>query len=309
MSEVRVPATSANLGPGFDCLGLATGLYLRVRAQPAARDAFHYRGEGGAGFVPDTPDNLVHRGWRAAFVELDRRPPPVRFEVDNPIPLARGLGSSSAALVAGAALADAQLGGALGRDGVFQLTAALEGHPDNVAPAVFGGFTVSALGDDGRYHCAALPLPPRWKLLFGVPDFELSTARARTVLPDSYPRHDAVVTGARAALWPLAVAQDRPELLPVASRDVLHEPYREPLVPGLAQARAALRAAGAWAAYLSGAGPTVGVVCGEAARDACRGVLRDFVGAGGRVLEPPAGEGYLVRAPGPPSRRASGRRS
>lgn len=292
MVRVRVAATSANLGPGFDALGLALDLELEVRARPAERDALRYRGEG---TVPDTPHNLIHQGFRAAFHEVDREPPAVAFEAENPIPLARGLGSSSAALVAGAALADAMLRGELGRDGVFRLAARLEGHPDNVAPATYGGFTVSAADGQGGFASAPLPVPAGWRLLFGVPDFELPTAKARAVLPSSYPRADAVRTAGRAALWALAVATDRPELLRVASLDVLHEPYRAPLVPGLEVSRERLRAAGAYAAYLSGAGPTLGVVTDASRVDACRHILEEFCGVGGRVLDLRPGRGYRIQ--------------
>lgn len=153
--HVRVPATSANLGPGYDCLGLAVGLWLTVTATLAEEDRFDYRGEGS---LPDTPHNLSHQGFAAVYRELGLDVPKVALKVNNPVPLARGLGSSSAALVAGAACADALLGGRLGRDGVFQLCARLEGHPDNVAPAVFGGFTVSAW-QDGAWVSRSIPLP------------------------------------------------------------------------------------------------------------------------------------------------------
>ena len=289
--RVRVPATSANLGPGFDCLGLALDLHLEVGARASDRDRFAYRGEGR---LPDRPDGLVHVGFRAVFERLGRDAPTVALEAHNPIPLARGLGSSSAALVAGAALADAWTGGALGRDGVFQLTAELEGHPDNVAPAVYGGFTVSAPRLEGGYATSVLGVPPAWRLLFGVPDFELPTVEARAALPTTVHREDAIRTAARAALWALAVARDEPDLLRTASVDVLHEPYREPLVPGLREARTALRAAGAYAAFLSGAGPTVGVVTSEDTEAACRAVLESFVGRRGRVLALRTGPGYQV---------------
>jgi len=307
MLRLRVPATSANLGPGFDCLGLALDLWLEVTARPAERDRFVYLGDG---HVPDGPDNLVHEGLRRAFAALGRPPPAVAIEARNPIPLARGLGSSSAALVAGAALADAWSGGALGRDGVFQLTADLEGHPDNVAPAVYGGFTVSAARLEGGYATAMLEVPPRWRLLFGVPAYGLPTERARAALPAKVPREDAVRTASRAALWVLAVTHDRPELLRTASLDVLHEPYREHLVPGLGTARAALRAAGAHAAFLSGAGPTVGAVVDAAHEEACRTVLADYAGAQGRVLSLGAAGGYRVEdaaagGPAATARRAS----
>jgi homoserine kinase len=288
--RVRVPASSANLGPGFDCLGLALGLHLRVDAHVGHPDALHYQGEG---HVADDPDNLIHHGFRRAFEASGRTPPSVAFSARNAIPLARGLGSSSAALVAGAAAADAAMGGALGRDGVFALTAAIEGHPDNVGPAVYGGLTVAAerAGGDG-YDTAVLAVPPRWRLLFGVPAFELPTERARAALPEHVSRRDAVLTASRAALWALAVARDEPRLLRTASLDVLHEPYREALVPGLATARAALFEAGAHAAYLSGAGPTLAAIAPEGALVACRAVLERFAGDGGRVLELRAGDGY-----------------
>lgn len=289
--RLRVPATSANLGPGFDCLGLALSLWLEVEATPSASDHFRYHGEGK---LADTPHNLVHQGFRAAFEALGRQAPAVTFEARNAIPLARGLGSSSAALVAGIAAADALLGGVLGREGVFQLAARMEGHPDNVGPAVYGGFTASARRADGSYLCRMLAVPPGWHLLFGVPAFELLTSKARAVLPERYSRADAVYSSSRTALWALAIARDEPELLRVASQDVLHEPYREPLVPGLAECRQRLFEAGAYAAFLSGAGPSLGVVCSAELRPSCREVLERFVGEGGRVLELGAASGYRV---------------
>ncbi|MBW6456019.1 MAG: homoserine kinase [Trueperaceae bacterium] len=298
MLRVRVPATSANLGPGFDCLGLALDLWLDVGATPSDRDRFAYRGEGA---IADTPDNLVHEGFRRGMAALGRDAPPVALTVHNPIPLARGLGSSSAALVAGAALADAWSGGALTREGVFQLAAALEGHPDNVAPAVFGGFTVSAPRAEGGYATAVLALPPGWRLLFGVPDFDLPTEKARAALPTTVDRADAVRTAARSALWALAVARDEPELLRTASLDVLHEPYREALVPGLREVRGALREAGAHAAFLSGAGPSVAAVVGEATEAACRRVLDGFVGPRGRVLSLRSAGGYAAASAAAPA--------
>lgn len=289
MLTVRVPATSANLGPGFDCLGLALDLHLLVEAYLGERDALEYHGEGE---VPSDGNDLIHLGFREAYASLGERAPSVRFVARNPIPLTRGLGSSSAALVAGAAIADAASGGRLGRDGVFAVTASIEGHPDNVGPAVYGGLTVAAERSAGGYDTAVLAVPPSWRLLFGVPAFELPTERARAALPSHVSRRDAVLTASRAALWALAVARDEPRLLRTASLDVLHEPYREPLVQGLAAARTAVLEAGAYAAYLSGAGPTLAAVTPEHARPACRAALAAFAGDGGTVLELRAGGGY-----------------
>lgn len=320
--SVRVPATSANLGPGFDALGVAVSRYCRVEMSLSAENHFFYQGEGS---VPDTPANLVHEGFHSVFAALNKTPPAVTFAVNNAIPLARGLGSSSAALVAGAALADKYLGEPLGREGVFQLAARLEGHPDNVAPAVFGGFTVSAghypVGQDASgtadnaitdvitadnattdvtaadvtYVCEHLPFPDNWRLLFAVPAFELLTRESRAVLPEHYPRRDVVFTSSRTALWTLAVVRNKPELLRVASQDTIHEPYREPLIPNFARYRQALLEQGAAAVYLSGAGPTMAAVVTRAEIiDVCHAALADFVGDDGRVflLEPSLGYQY-----------------
>lgn len=298
MLRAQVPATSANLGPGFDSLGLAIDLYLDVTAEPSAHDEFVYLSTeptaGEPSNVPQGADNLIHAGFKAVFDHVGRTAPSVRLTARNPIPLARGLGSSSAALVAGAALADAWLDEPLGRDGVFRLTAALEGHPDNVGPAVYGRFTVAAADEMGVFTAATLPLPDSWKLLFGVPAFELPTVAARAALPTSVVVADAVLTSSRSALWVAAVALDAPELLRTASLDVLHQPYRAALVPGLSAALVSLRSAGAYAAFLSGAGPTLGALMGPDQLAECRSVMDGFVGTAGHVIAPSSASGYAV---------------
>lgn len=285
-TKLRVPATSANLGPGYDCLGLAVGLWLEVTATIADDNSFDYRGEGS---LPDTPHNLTHQGFAAVYRELQLPVPNVALTVRNPIPLARGLGSSSAALVAGAVCADTLLGGRLGRAGLFQLCARLEGHPDNVAPAIYGGFTVSAWHDDA-WVSRSLPLPADWLFLFAVPDFELPTLQARKVVPDSFSRGDVISSTSRTALWALAVAQADASLLRAATHDVLHQPYREPFLPGFADTVAAAYAAGADAAFLSGAGPTIAAICHRDQLPAVQQALSAY----GRVLELPGAGGYQV---------------
>ena len=288
-AHLRVPATSANLGPGFDTLGLAVDLELDIRARRSDSDSFRYSGDGS---LPGTPDNLLHEGFRAACVAAGEPVFPVTFEVSNPIPLARGLGSSSAALVGGAAAADALLGGPLGKDGVFDVTSAIEGHPDNVGPAIYGGFTVSATDGRGRYTTRSLPVPPSWQLLFAVPAFELRTEEARRLVPEEFTRADVIRTSSRAAMWALAVARDEPELLRTASLDVLHQPYRAPLLPGFGRCLEEVFAAGGYAAFLSGAGPTVGAVAGSDAVAGVKGALATYAGEGGRVLQLVASNGY-----------------
>lgn len=301
--KIRVPATSANLGPGFDCLGLALSLYLEVGMAPSEQDAFFYSGQGQ---VDNAPDNLVHQGFHAVYARMGCEPPTVSFQAANPIPLARGLGSSSAALVAGAALADALTGHPLGRDGVFQLCAGLEGHPDNVGPAVYGGFTVAALATGGEYVSQRFKVPESWQLLFAVPDFELLTSKARAILPQVVSRADAVFNASRTALWTLAVALDEPELLRTAAQDRIHEPYREVLVPGLAKCRGELLEAGARAAYLSGAGPTLAAIsCDAQVTARCREIMRAFVGSSGQVLSLRASEGYSYLGASSPAETAA----
>ncbi len=291
MIQVHVPATSANLGPGFDCLGIALDLELSVVMTPSANDHFIYSGKG---MIPETSDNLIHVGFREAFRRSGNSFPRVTFTVDNPIPLARGLGSSSAALIAGAAVADHMLGNPLGREGVFQLTAELEGHPDNVAPATFGGFTISTKNAHSGYLSRRLPIPDNWRLIFGVPDFELPTSKARKVLPDQYNRNTTVLTAGRVALWALAVATEDPFLLRTASQDDLHEPYRNSLIPGFQETKQKLYDHGAYAAFLSGGGPSIGAVCGDSTAPMCKSLLQDFVGTTGQVYDLNAGTGYRV---------------
>ncbi len=292
MISVRVPATSANLGPGFDCLGLAVSLYLEVRLSFSDKDSFLYSGQD---HLENTPNNLIHKGFRMAYRKAAKVAPKVSLEVYNPIPLARGLGSSSAALVAGIALADKLLDHELDREGVFQLSAELEGHPDNVAPAVYGNFTVSALQDDGKYLSQSLVIPRAWQFIFAVPDFKLLTSEARAVLPEDYKRQDVVFNSSRSALWATAVALNRPELLSVASQDRLHEPYREPLIAGMQSCRKRLRQVGATACYLSGAGPTLTALSLDAATtERCKRVMKAFVGPKGQILTLEPSEGYTL---------------
>ncbi len=255
IARVRVPATMANLGPGFDSLGLAVSLWLEVDAELSRSDVFEYTGQG---HISGT-DNLIHQGFRAAFHHADLQAPTVRLSAKNPIPLARGLGSSSAALVAGAALAAAFIGGSFGKEEVLQVCAKLEGHPDNVAPAVLGGFTASVMRGDIPIS-VSMPVPKDWRVLVAVPRTELKTEHARAALPMSYSRADMVFNLSRAALWVAGVATANTEVLREACRDAMHQPYRAALVPGMQDAIEQALEAGAIAAFLSGAGPSVSAI-------------------------------------------------
>ncbi len=282
--SIRVPATIANLGPGFDCLGLAVGLYLSARVEPNQKPEFIYAGDG----TVDPENNLMHAGWNAAFRSLGLEPPAARITCQNPIPLARGLGSSSAALVGGAALADDVLGGRLGREGVLRVCAALEGHPDNVAPAVLGGFTASVMKGDLPLS-VSLPVPESWRAVFAIPDFLLKTSEARAALPNQYSQADTIFNASRTALWVAALSAGRYELLREACLDTIHQPYRAQFVPNLLETIAAALEAGALAAFLSGAGPSVAAICEVNQVDSVKVPLLKFAS---RILELPIASGY-----------------
>ncbi len=262
--HVRVPATSANLGPGFDALGLALGLYNEVTAGEADGVTVALEGEGSAR-LPTGADNVVARGVRQAYEAAARPFRGVALTCVNRIPAARGLGSSAAAWVGGLVAGNALLGGPLSREALLALAARAEGHPDNVAAALFGGLTVSCALADGRVTTVTLPVPPalRWVVL--VPEITSATAEARAVLPPSVPRADAVFNVQRVALLLAALQAGRLDALGAALDDRLHQPYRERLFPWLPAVIAAARAAGALGGVLSGAGPSVlAAVTGEA---------------------------------------------
>ncbi|WP_148614792.1 homoserine kinase [Nocardioides rubriscoriae] len=255
--RVSVPATSANLGPGFDTLGLALDLRDELEAEvlPDAGLEVHVEGEG-SGQVPLDERHLVIRSMRAAFEQMGQRPAGLRLRCHNVIPHARGLGSSSAAIVGGITLARGLVAGGrtLDDDQAFRLAARLEGHPDNVAPALYGGFTISG-HDDGAFWSTGAPVAPEVAAVVFVPPDGLSTEAARGLLPATVPHAEAAANAGRAALLVAALA-GRPRLLLRATRDLLHQDYREPAMPGSLALVRALRERG-HAAVVSGAGPTV----------------------------------------------------
>lgn len=257
MVRVRVPATSANLGPGFDALGLALGLYDEVTAQVAAGGhRVEVRGEG-AGSLPTDERHLVVRAMHAAFDLLGGRPSGLALTCVNRIPQARGLGSSSAAIVAGVLLARGLVADGpqrLDDAAVLRLAADLEGHPDNVAPCLLGGFTIAWLEETGARAVALRPAPEVAPTVF-IPQERGFTKTARAALPPAVPHRDAAWNVGRAALLVHALTSEPALLLP-ATEDRLHQDYRAAEMPGSAHLVGRLRAAGVPAA-ISGAGPTV----------------------------------------------------
>jgi homoserine kinase len=254
---VRVPATSANLGPGFDTLGLALSVYdeLVVTTLPHEGLEIEVTGEG-ADDVPRDASNLVVRSIAYAFEAVGRRLPGLRLQAHNVIPHGRGMGSSGAAVVSGLLAAKGLLEGdvVLGDDTLLNLATELEGHPDNVAPALFGGLTIAWMDDTGPQHKKLLVHRGVSPLVF-VPESTMSTKLARSLQPLQVPREDAVFNVSRSALLIAALTQS-PELLLAATEDKLHQNYRAQAMPDTDRLVRLLRTHG-YAAVVSGAGPSV----------------------------------------------------
>jgi homoserine kinase len=240
---VRTPATSANLGPGFDCLGLALDVWATVSVDTA-----------GSGKNPSI-GRLVERGVEVAFEGIGE-PPKLSIDWDGTIPLARGLGASAALRAAGLLAGNALLDNVHGPDALLAMGTKLEGHPDNMAPALFGGLQVIVRNDSGLVHLEA-PLPADLGVVVFVPDFEMPTAESRRRLPKQFSREEAVFNLSRSALLVAALGTGRFDLLDEATQDRIHQPVRSEIFTGLVPIMTAAKSAGAAASYLSGGGSTV----------------------------------------------------
>jgi homoserine kinase len=252
--RVRVPATSANLGPGFDAFGLALGLYDELTVTPGGTGVSVEVTGAGAGEVALDESHLVVRAIRAGLESLGATVPGFALRCDNRVPHGRGLGSSSAAIVGGIAAAYGLAGVELDRDRVVELANELEGHPDNVAAAALGGFT-TAWVDGGIGRAVRAEPVAGLRATAYVPQVRVLTKQARGLLPDVVPHADAAANAGRAALLVTAITS-RPELLMTATEDRLHQEYREPVMPETLALVHKLRGSGL-AAVVSGAGPTV----------------------------------------------------
>lgn len=248
---VRVPATTANLGPGFDAFGCALKLYTDV--------TFEETDSGleitGCDEAFTGPDNLAYVSYCAVLASLSEEVRGVKIHIDANIPICRGLGSSAALLVAGAMGANQLRGNRLSTQGLLNITNAMEGHPDNLAPAFYGGLTASMV-DNGLPVVVNFPLHPDWEFLALVPNFNLSTTLARSVLPEQISRADAIYNVSHGALVLKALELGDEKLLRNAMQDRLHQKYRKQLIPDYEKIQALVRTTGA-AFCLSGAGPTL----------------------------------------------------
>lgn len=248
---IRVPATTANLGPGFDAFGCALGLYTDVTFEECEAGLEIT----GCDEIYTGPDNLAYVSYCAALATMSEELRGIKIHIDAHIPICRGLGSSAALLVAGAMGANVLRGNKLSTQGLLNITNAMEGHPDNLAPAFFGGLTASMV-DNGLPVCVNFPLHPDWEFLALVPDFTLSTSKARAALPTDYDRADAVYNIAHGALVLKALELGDEKLLRNAMQDRIHQNYRKKLIPDYERIESLVRTTSA-AFCLSGAGPTL----------------------------------------------------
>lgn len=274
VSTLRVPGSSANLGPGFDALGIALKVFLECKFSLSNRLSIQVTGRD-AHLIPATEENLI---WQTALSVAGRAHlplPPIQLAIDNDIPVGKGLGSSAAALIAGVVIAEKLLGLGWAPSRILDEAVRLEGHPDNVAACALGSVVSAAVEPGGLTKAIRLEMPPQFGIAVVVPNFGLPTKEARAVLPDCYEPSDVVFNVQRAALLVAAIATGDTSVFPTALDDRLHQPFRAHLIPGLAEILR-LRKPGLLGCTLSGAGPAVLVFYERGADSVCELVRNIF---------------------------------
>ena len=259
MIRIQVPATSANLGSGFDALGIALTLYNQVWMEE--EDGIFISSRDGLD-VPTGEDNLIYWAAKQLYDECGAKLPGLRIEQQSDIPMTRGLGSSSACIVAGLLGANRLLGNPFDRHEIVNLANRLEGHPDNTTPAVLGGLVASAV-ENRRVYSVSVPVAPKIRFAVLIPPFELKTEVARGVLPQEVSRQNAVYNLSRSALITASLFSGSLENLRVAVQDTLHQPYRAHFIPGMEQVFRITYELGSYGTYISGAGPSIIAIIGD----------------------------------------------
>lgn len=256
MVEVKIPATSANIGAGFDCLGLALGLYNYVWAEETDSGLNIEIKDESSDYLPTDERNLVHRSMMAVYKKVGVKPKGLHIILENNIPVTRGLGSSAAGIVGGLLAADALTGSNLDKHQLLNMASAIEGHPDNAAPAIFGGMTVNVTAN-GDIKGVKTELPDDLKFAAFIPDFFLATKKSRSVLPRKVSMRDAVFNTGRSALLVGSLMTRNYGNIRTAVDDRLHQKFRKKLIPHIDDVFEYAYRSGALGVYLSGAGPTV----------------------------------------------------
>lgn len=284
--SVKVPATTANIGPGFDCLGMAlpiyntitieetvlpgTGIEINVIAESAAIDELSLE------HIPLDENSLVYKAVELLYNSIGQTPSELKINIHSNIPVARGLGSSASVIVGALIAANELLGKPADEVALLSIACEIEGHPDNITPAIVGGLVLSSQEDDGSVIYRKLNWPTEWAITVCVPDFELSTDIARSVLPKEVPIKDAIFNAQRLGMFVQAVNTKDAELMKLALKDRLHQPYRMKLVPGLDKIMDNLRHIDSvLGCVLSGAGSSILVISEKNDLDKIRGIVKD----------------------------------
>ncbi len=284
--SVKVPATTANIGPGFDCLGMAlpiyntitieetvlpgTGIEINVMAESAAIDELSLE------HIPLDENSLVYKAVELLYNSIGQTPSELKINIHSNIPVARGLGSSASVIVGALIAANELLGKPADEVALLSIACEIEGHPDNITPAIVGGLVLSSQEDDGSVIYRKLNWPTEWAITVCVPDFELSTDIARSVLPKEVPMKDAIFNAQRLGMFVQAVNTKDAELMKLALKDRLHQPYRMKLVPGLDKIMDNLRHIDSvLGCVLSGAGSSILVISEKNDLDKIRGIVKD----------------------------------
>ncbi len=276
---VSIPATSANLGPGFDCLGLALDLRHDVTFSLQSETGLRITADGeDAHKIPLSENNLVFQAAEIVFRRLNWQPSGLHIHQQNRIPIVSGLGSSSSAVLAGMFAANALAGSPFTKQDILQMATDLEGHPDNVAPAVHGGLVLGIQGSNGLI-IERIPIPPL-RVMIILPDYQLLTVDARAALPDQIPLQDAIFNTSRIGLLIRALETADFKKLHIAMHDRLHQPYRIQLIPGMKDAFQAAQEAGAAGVALSGAGPSLIAFAPDRHQEICAAAVSAFNQAG-----------------------------
>lgn len=261
MIKIKVPATSANLGSGFDSLGIALTMYNHIWMEVS--DETDISSKDGLD-IPTDKSNLIYWSANHLYEVCGKKLPGLRIIQENNIPMTRGLGSSSACIVAGLTGANRFLGNLMSTTDLINLACEIEGHPDNTTPALMGGLVTSAM-DGGRVHSVSVPVADNIRFAVFIPPFELKTEVARGVLPDSYTREQAVFNLSRSALMTSSLFSGSLENLTVAVQDRLHQPYRKKFIDGIDTVFRTSYELGSYGTYISGAGPSIIAIIDEKA--------------------------------------------
>lgn len=258
--SIKIPASTANVGPGYDVFGLALSLYNTISIEKSDAFEINITGPKADNSVPADENNLVWKSIQEFYKHINKECPLLKVTINCEIPLSSGLGSSSTAIAGGIAAANRLEGNPLNTNDLITLAWKIEGHPDNTTPAILGGFIISTIKEDQTIAYQKINWPDNWKIIICHPDFKLSTQKARAVIPKSIPLSDAIYNIGRGSFLVAAICLKDKEAMKIALKDKLHQQYRKDLVPGLTEILSTLENHNILGAVLSGAGPSICII-------------------------------------------------